>query len=118
MISLGFVFSAIAEFAVLLFIKQRRDSKDLSMSIDMNGTNLNDISSSRMAGPQKDKAQESSKKKIISRRKKPGEILHRNGRKKGLYELCTLPIYNRIDLFALFLFNIGYLFFNCIYWMY
>ena len=88
------------------------------MSIDMNGNNLNDISSSRMAGPQKENAQESSKKKIIPRRKKPGEIVHRNGRKKGLYELCTLPIYNRIDLFALFLFNIGYLFFNCIYWMY
>ena len=85
------------------------------MSIDINGT---DISSSRMAGPQKENAQESSKKKIMPRRKKPGEIVHRNGRKKGLYELCTLPIYNRIDLFALFLFNIGYLFFNCIYWMY
>ena len=115
---MGFVFSAIAEFAVLLFIKQRRDSKDLSMSIDMNGTNLNDISSSRMAGPQKDKAQESSKKKIISRRKQSGEIVHHNGRKKGLDEFYALPIHNRIDLFVLFLFNIGYLFFNCIYWMY
>ena len=86
------------------------------MSIDMNGTNLKDICSSRMAGPQKENAQESSKKKIIPRRKKPGEIVHRNGRKKGLYELW--PIHNRIDLFVLFLFNLSYLFFNCIYWMY
>ena len=88
------------------------------MSIDMNGTNLNEIRCSPMAGPQKENAQETSKKKIISRKKKHGETVYRNGRKKGLDEFHALPIHNRIDLFVLFLFNIGYLFFNCIYWIY
>ena len=108
------------EFAVLLFIKQRQDSKDGAVSKVKNAENFKEIINSENSGTEKIDFQEPSKEKILANRKISGNAMDHNERNKRTRtnDFCALPFYTQTDLCAFLVFNIIYLLFNCIYWLY
>ena len=118
MISLGFVFVALTEFAFLLFIKQWHCSKYETISIDTSRRNWLEGVESTMDGFgnfQDNSPRKLSNANIISRRKRVAQIIHQNERNK---QFNGLSIYTQIDLCVFVVFNFSFLIFNGIYWMY
>ena len=105
--SLIFVFGAMAEFAVILVIKQKLDWKKAS---------INDI---HKVSPMED--EKTNPANISKTPGKIGPIKEMNLAPKTLQEksigLSSLLLSTtKIDLFAFILFNFSYFIFNCIYW--
>ena len=115
MISLGFVFAAITELAVLLFIKQQKGTKYRAISTE-SCYELNENSNSQHGGAERetDNVQEVLKLKMASQRNQDTEVIHRSQISNRFY---ALHIYTRIDLCVLIFFNFSYALFNVIYWI-
>ena len=106
------------EFAVLLFIKRRQDSKDGAVSKVKNGEKFKEIINLENTGTEKIDFQEPSKEKILAKRKRSGNAIHHNERYNRINDLYALPFYTQTDLCAFLVFHIIYVIFNCIYWLY
>ena len=118
MISLGFVFIALSEFAFLLFIKQWHCLKHETMSTDTSCRNWEEGVESQMDGFvifNDNSPHKLSNANIISRRKRAAQSIHQNERNK---QFNGLTIYTQIDLCVFVVFNLSFLIFNGIYWMY
>ena len=109
MVSLGFVFAAITELAVLLCIKQHKCSKDRPVSTNK----CYELNEQNVTEKENDNVQEILKAKMISQRNQDTESMHRRKLNNRFYDL---PVYTRIDCCVLILFNLSYAIFNLIYW--
>ena len=113
LVSMMFVFAAMAEFAFVLFVKQKQAQKNIEDNCGTDGAKLNKIS-----GYKEDKVSNLDTAKNGLARK----IQNKKTRKNGFWStknnvLNDLHLTTNIDSVGFVIYCLGYLIFNFVYWM-
>ena len=108
-----FVFAAMAEFAFVLFVKQKQAGKNIEDNCGTDGEKLNKIS-----GYKVDKVSNLD----TARNGRVQKIQNKKTRNNGFWStknnmLDDLHLTNNIDSAGFVIYCLGYLIFNFVYWM-